>query len=172
MIALSEKIRHTPGFRLRICFVCLVLAFGNPSASLGRSDRKGRAATDRLYRYVQRWDAVSGEWETLNASARVTRNGDETTLTIWNNWSEERVNPLIRFVVGSRPEQIAEEKEALRWRYTGRGSRGIGSTERSGTIESSTIIAERSNTIDVTIRTTDYAYRYRIGRKTPSHPKR
>ena len=163
------KIRHLLGFRLRICFVCLALAFGNPSVSLGQSEP---TTTDRLYRYVQRWDASAGEWETLNASARVTQEGGKTTLTIWNNWCEEKINPLLRVVVESRPEQIEGEDESLRWRYMGRVSRGIGSTERSGTIESSTIIATVSNPIDMTIRTSDYAHRYRLGRKTPSHRKR
>lgn len=150
--------------KIRIAAIFGCLTIGCLAATHGRS-RRTETNPGRIYRSVERLDTVSGEWERLNASARLTQRENETVIVIWNNWSDEKINPLIRIVIG-REAECTEEGDGRR-RYAGVVSRGLGSTQRGCTVESCTIIAETASVVEWTILTSDYSTRYRISREIP-----
>lgn len=128
--------------------------------------RGQRSATNaRLYAYVQRLDTASGTWRTLNAKARLTVDAHALTIVIWNDWGDERINPLVRIAVGNIPEKGAENNK---WRYSGKIFRSE-NTGKDCTIESCTIIANTKNP-DFTVIGPDYSARYRISRKAFEKP--
>lgn len=141
--------------QLRI-FVLLLACSAALSAARGQ-----RSPTQtRLYAYVQRLDTASGTWRALNAKARLTRDAQTLTIVIWNDWGDERINPLVRITVENIPEKGAENNK---WRYRGMIFR-TENTGRDCTIESCTIIANTKNP-DFTVVGPDHSARYRISRK-------
>lgn len=127
--------------------------------------RQPSGRSSRLYPYVQRLDTISGTWRTLNAQARLTCDTQLATIVIWNTWSDEKINPLVRITAVDRPERNAENGK---WQY----KRTIFKTNDTGKeclIESCTIIAVTQNS-DFTVTGPDFSYRYRISRKPPKRP--
>ncbi|MDE5945578.1 MAG: hypothetical protein K2G93_08375 [Rikenella sp.] len=149
--------------KIRRTIWCLAVFCCMATLASGRIRRQQTENPGRIYRSVERLDTVSGEWERLNACARLTQGTSEIEVVIWNNWSDEKINPLVRVVFECDSE--SQRAGAGCWQFGGVLSRGLGSTERSCTVESCTIIAGMPNVVDLTIFTSDYSMRYRIGRK-------
>lgn len=146
--------------QLRILFPLLACSVAL-SAAHGR--KAGRSSL--LYAYVQRLDTASGIWRPLNAKARLTRDAQTLTIVIWNDWGDERINPLVRITVDNIPEKDAGNNK---WRYSGRIFRAE-NTGKDCTIESCTIIANTKNP-DFTVVGPDHSVRYRISRKAFEKP--
>lgn len=146
--------------QLRILIPLLACSAVLPAA------RGQRSATNaRFYAYVQRLDTASGTWRSLNAKARLTVDAQRLTIVIWNDWGDERINPLVRITVENIPEKGAENNK---WRYRGM----IFRTENTGkdcTLESCTIIANMKIP-DFTVVGPDHSARYRISRKAFEKP--
>lgn len=103
--------------------------------------RQPSGRSSRLYPYVQRLDTISGTWRTLNAQARLTCDTQLATIVIWNTWSDEKINPLVRITAVDRPERNAENGK---WQYKGTIFK-TNDTGKECLIESCTIIAVTQN---------------------------
>ncbi|SUE34599.1 hypothetical protein [Rikenella microfusus] len=140
----------------------LLSAFGVSSAAGPESP----ADRSRLFPTVLKMDTVSNTWRAQNAWARIRIANGMLTVTVWNRWGEERINPLFRITVGNTPER--NEAEGT-WSYEGTIRRTADGFEKDCTIESCTIIANTKNP-DFTIVSADFTGRYRIGRRAPRKP--
>lgn len=92
--------------------VVLLSAFGVSSAAGPESP----ADRSRLFPTVLKMDTVSNTWRAQNAWARIRIANGMLTVTVWNRWGEERINPLFRITVGNTPER--NEAEGT-WSYEG-----------------------------------------------------
>ena len=141
----------------------LLLAVGSAALSVLPGLSAGQVS--RIYPYVQRMDTATGTWRSIPAKARLTVDARKLSLTIWNEWGEEAVNPLLRVVSEDIPQ-----KDTLtgKWRRKATLFR-TKDTGKECTIESCTIIAITEHS-DFTIVGSGYSARYRIGRKAFEKP--
>lgn len=135
------------------------------SAALSAVTGQSAGQVSRLYPYVQRMDSASGTWRPLNAKARLTLDANRLLIVVWNDWGDERINPLVRIVTDDTPQK---DTGSGKWRYPAVLYR-VKDAGKYCTIESCTIIAITKYS-DFTIIGPGHSTRYRIGRKAFEKP--
>lgn len=148
---------------------CFILIFSLLYNTFFPSANAQSSLGSRILKNVQVLRSGDAEfWRPLPATARIADYTDSLSIIIWNNWGEEKLNPIFQLHLYGPPSRDSSGN----WQYTGIIYNTTNEIRKRGKpciIVSSTKIAITINS-EFTVIENDRTIRYRMSPKAPRKP--